>query len=385
MKKLLTFLTPILTIAATILSAMLTIQLMIQISAETGDKYTLPALGLFLDLLKSISPLIIIFLWVQGRKPSSVFAAVLAILLTALSFSASFSALSNGVTAAQKNSHEYQLLQSQIDEYQIQIDMKLDLAKQFASFDRVTKANANTDDANVLLAKVSELRAQQADLGASDSYFAKYGRYVALFASGCLELASWVLMILSYSLNPSSLSLITSKNSKSTDEKGTLTQSCTVDGHMISSALNASESQSNHTTQSCTVDGHMASSALNASESQSNHATQSCTVDGHMISSALNASESQSNHTTQSHTTESANGESSERVCAEEEGDEHSHRQVIKNKIKKAIINQKCKPSIRGVQDLFSGVSRDEIRLVQEELKGAGMLEDYRSGYRLVA
>lgn len=335
MKKLLTFLTPILTIAATILSAMLTIQLMIQISAETGDKYTLPALGLFLDLLKSISPLIIIFLWVQGRKPSSVFAAVLAILLTALSFSASFSALSNGVTAAQKNSHEYQLLQSQIDEYQIQIDMKLDLAKQFASFDRVTKANANTDDANVLLAKVSELRAQQADLGASDSYFAKYGRYVALFASGCLELASWVLMILSYSLNPSSLSLITSKNSKSTDEKGTLTQSCTVDGHMISSALNASESQSNHTTQS--------------------------------------------------HTTEGANDESSESVCAEEEGDEHSHRQVIKNKIKKAIINQKCKPSIRGVQDLFSGVSRDEIRLVQEELKGAGMLEDYRSGYRLVA
>ncbi|EJG1787378.1 hypothetical protein BS059_RS22455 [Vibrio parahaemolyticus] len=356
MKKLLTILTPILTIAATILSATLTTQLMIQISAETGDKCTLPTLGVFLDLLKSISPLIIIFLWSQGRKWSAFFAAVLALLLTALSFSASFSALNNGVTAAQKNSHEYQLLQRQIDDYQIQIDMKLDLAKQFASFDRVTKANANADEANELLANVSELRAQQADLGASDSYFAKYGRYVALFASGCLELASWVLMILSYSLNPSSLSLITSKNSKSTDEKGTLTQSCTVDGHM-------------------------ASSALNASESQSNHATQSCTVDGHMTSSALNASESQSNHTTQSHTTEGA----SESVCAEEEGDEHSHRQVIKNKIKKAIINQKCKPSIRGVQDLFSGVSRDEIRLVQEELKGAGMLEDYRSGYRLVA
>ncbi|MCQ4503046.1 hypothetical protein NON27_22695 [Vibrio parahaemolyticus] len=333
--NLLALLTTILTIAATALSAILTTQLMIQISAETGDKYTLPALGLFLDLLKSISPLIIIFLWSQGRKPSSVFAAVLAILLTALSFSASFSALNNGVTAAQKNSHEYQLLQSQIDDYQIQIDMKLDLAKQFASFDRVTKANANTDDANSLLAKVSELRAQQADLGASDSYFAKYGRYVALFASGCLELATWVLMILSYSLKPSSLSLITSKNSKSTDEKGTLTQSCTVDGHMISSALNASDSQSNHATQS--------------------------------------------------HTTEGANDESSESVCTEEEGDEHSHRQVIKNKIKKAIINQKCKPSIRGVQDLFSGVSRDEIRLVQEELKGAGMLEDYRGGYRLVA
>ncbi|MDF4597961.1 hypothetical protein P3552_21935 [Vibrio parahaemolyticus] len=360
MKKLLTILTPILTIAATILSATLTTQLMIQISAETGDKCTLPTLGVFLDLLKSISPLIIIFLWSQGRKWSAFFAAVLALLLTALSFSASFSALNNGVTAAQKNSHEYQLLQRQIDDYQIQIDMKLDLAKQFASFDRVTKANANTDEANELLAKVSELRAQQADLGASDSYFAKYGRYVALFASGCLELASWVLMILSYSLNPSSLSLITSKNSKSTDEKGTLTQSCTVDGHMASSALNASESQSNHTTQSCTVDGHMISSALNASDSQSNHATQS-------------------------HTTEGANDESSESVCTEEEGDEHSHRQVIKNKIKKAIINQKCKPSIRGVQDLFSGVSRDEIRLVQEELKGAGMLEDYRGGYRLVA
>lgn len=333
--NLLALLTTILTIAATALSAILTTQLMIQISAETGDKYTLPALGLFLDLLKSISPLIIIFLWSQGRKPSSVFAAVLAILLTALSFSASFSALSNGVTAAQKNSHEYQLLQSQIDDYQIQIDMKLDLAKQFASFDRVTKANANTDDANALLAKVSELRAQQADLGASDSYFAKYGRYVALFASGCLELASWVLMILSYSLNPSSLSLITSKNSKSTDEKCTPTQSFTVDTHMASSPLNTSDSQLNHTAQSCTIEG--------------------------------------------------ANDESSESECAQKEVDEHSHREVIKNKIKKAIINQKCKPSIRGVQDLFSGVSRDEIRLVQEELKGAGMLEGYRGGYRLVA
>ena len=201
------FLSPItslLALSATILSGFLTFQFMEELSRGTGNDWTLPLLGVVLDLIKSVSPFAIIYLWNQNKKLAAILFAVFALSLTGISFSASFNALGNGIMVAKKNSEQYKIISAQIADYQAQINQKRAVINRYYSIDRVTDADRVSNDIPLLLNQISNLRKQQQALE-SHSFISNYGKIVNVVAAGCLELSTWMLLTLSYRLNPTAI------------------------------------------------------------------------------------------------------------------------------------------------------------------------------------
>ncbi|WP_237156037.1 hypothetical protein [Photobacterium phosphoreum] len=109
--------------------AALTIKFMFSIGQDMGSPVLMALLGLLLDLAKCTTPLFVLFLWSQKMRLASMFALVLGMTLSMVSFSASVAALESGVTASQQNSVSYQRIESQITDYHDQVIELRQLAK----------------------------------------------------------------------------------------------------------------------------------------------------------------------------------------------------------------------------------------------------------------
>jgi hypothetical protein len=141
----------VLSVATACLSATLTTKFMFSIGTDMGSPLLMAALGLLLDLAKCATPLFVLFLWSQKMRLTSIFALVLSMTLSAVSFSASVAALESGVVANAQNSVSYQRIESQITDYRDQVIELRQLAKRQQAAKQITKSQNTLSQIPTLL------------------------------------------------------------------------------------------------------------------------------------------------------------------------------------------------------------------------------------------
>ena len=316
----------VLSVATACLSATLTTKFMFSIGQEMGSPMLMASLGLLLDLAKCATPLFVLFLWSQKMRFASMFALVLSITLSAVSFSASVAALENGVTASTQNSVSYQRIESQITDYRDQVIELRQLAKRQQDAKQITRSQKTLSQIPTLLSRIDELSNQQANFTGGESVVSKYGMMISYVTALALELLSWLFVCVSFALNKM---------------KHSCSQSSTV--------VHSQQYMSVQTTD------------LNDKHSQAQ--TQLNTLDTQL--SAVNDG------------------------CFANECDFDCSNEPLKAKcdsqlyfdIRDAILAKDVKPSFRGVAQQFSGVSRGLIANVLNDLHETGFLKNYRKGY----
>ncbi|MGD6739530.1 hypothetical protein ACP5PY_25635 [Photobacterium leiognathi subsp. mandapamensis] len=319
----------VLSIATSVLSATLTTKFMFSIGTDMGSPFLMAVLGLLLDLAKCATPLFVLFLWSQKMRFASVFALVLSVTLSAVSFSASVAALESGVTANAQNSVSYQRIESQMTDYRDQVIELRQLAKRQQDAKQITKSQHTLSQIPTLLTRIDELSNQQATFSGGESVVSKYGMMISYVTALALELLSWLFVCVSFALNK---------------VKHTQTQSGTVV----------------HSQQDMSVQP----TDLKAEYSQTQ--SQSFTLDTQ--SSAVNDG--------------CFSNESDQCVfeCSNEPLKAKCDSQLYFD-IRDAILAKDVKPSFRGVTQQFKGVSRSLIANVLTDLHETGFLKNYRNGY----
>ncbi|WP_209316961.1 hypothetical protein [Photobacterium damselae] len=176
-----------LSVATAALSATLTTKFMFSIGEDMGSPQLMALLGLLLDLSKCATPLFVLFLWSQKMRLASVFALVLSITLSAVSFSASVAALESGVMANKQNSVNYQRIETQINDYRAQIVELRQLAQRQQDAKQITKSQTTLSQIPNLLSHIDELSTQQSALSSSDSVVSQYGMVISYITAAALE------------------------------------------------------------------------------------------------------------------------------------------------------------------------------------------------------
>lgn len=189
-----------LSIGAACLSAFLTVSFMYNIGLDTNQPQVMASLGLVLDLAKCAIPLFLPILWLKKKYISALFGTVLAICLSAVSFSASVAALEQGVNASKMNSDSFKRIESQITDYRSQIEDLKTLAASQRKIKQITKSSQTLEKVTPLLAKIEDLTKQQSNLSANETVTAKYGFEVSYITAAALELLTWFLVSVSHAL-----------------------------------------------------------------------------------------------------------------------------------------------------------------------------------------
>ncbi|MFB1079518.1 hypothetical protein [Photobacterium damselae] len=320
-----------LSVATAALSATLTTKFMFGIGSDMGSPQLMASLGLLLDLAKCATPLFVLFLWSEKMRLASLFALVLSITLSAVSFSASVAALESGVTANKQNSVSYQRIETQINDYRAQVVELRQLAQRQQDAKQITKSQTTLSQIPTLLTRIDELSNQQATFSGGESVVSKYGMVISYITAAALELLSWVFVCMSVAFQKA---------------KHTQAQSGTVV----------------HTHENMSV--QPIDSTIENTKAQS----QSFTVPTHLS------------------TVECANNDCFSSDC-ENCVIECEHAQSIKCDsqvyfdIRDAILAKEITPSIRGVNGKFKGVSRGLINTVLSDLHQSGILKNFRNGY----
>ncbi|ARR51935.1 hypothetical protein [Photobacterium damselae] len=313
-----------LSVATAALSATLTTKFMLSTGEDMGSPQLMASLGLLLDLAKCATPLFVLFLWSQKMRLASLFALILSVTLSAVSFSASVAALENGVTASQQNSVSYQRIETQINDYRAQIVELRQLAQRQQDAKQITKAQTTLSHIPALLTRIDELSNQQATFSGGESVVSKYGMIISYIASAALELLSWLFVCVSFALKKA---------------KHTQTHSCTV----------------MHTQENMSVQ------PIDFTDKHTQTQSQLFTVPTHL------------------NTVECANDACFSTEC--------EHTQTTKCDIqlyfdiRNAILAKEVTPSIRGIHHKFKGVGRALISQVLTDLYDTGFLKNYRNGY----
>ncbi|EPG0370319.1 hypothetical protein ACSWVZ_003186 [Photobacterium damselae] len=321
----------VLSVATACLSATLTTKFMFSIGEDMGSPHLMASLGLLLDLAKCATPLFVLLLWSQKMRLASLFALVLSVTLSAVSFSASVAALENGVMANKQNSVSYQRIETQINDYRAQVAELRQLAQRQQDAKQITKSQKTLSQIPALLAHVDKLSTQQSQLSSGDSVVSKYGMIISYITAAALELLSWMFVCVSFALKKA---------------KHTQAQSGTVVHTHENLSVQPIDLKTEHTqtqSQSFTVPTHLS--------------TVECANDGCFSSDC--------------------------ETCVFE--CEHSQSTKCDSQvyfdIRDAILAKEITPSIRGVNGKFKGVSRGLINTVLGDLYQSGILKNFRNGY----
>ncbi len=320
-----------LSVATAALSATFTTKFMFSIGEDMGSPQLMALLGLLLDLAKCVTPLFVLFLWSQKMRVTSVFALVLSITLSAVSFSASVAALESGVMANKQHSVSYQRIETQINDYRAQVVELRQLAQRQQDAKQITKSQKTLSQIPTLLSHVDKLSAQQSQLGSGESVVSQYGMIISYITAAALELLSWLFVCVSFALKKS---------------RHTRTHSCTVV----------------HTQENTSVQ------AIDLTIEDAQTQSQSFTVPAH------------------SNTVECANdgcfsSDCETCVIACESAQSIKCDSQLYLDIRDAILAKEITPSIRGVSSKFKGVGRGLINCVLRDLHQSGILKNYRNGY----
>lgn len=316
----------VLSVVTACLSATLTTKFMFSIGQDMGSPVLMASLGLLLDLAKCATPLFVLFLWSQKMRFASVFALVLSLTLSAVSFSASVAALESGVVANAQNSVTYQRIESQMTDYREQVIELRQLAKRQQDAKQITKSQKTLSQIPTLLSRIDELSNQQANFTGGESVVSKYGMIISYVTALALELLSWLFVCVSFALNK---------------VKHTQTQSGTVvHSQQYMSVQPTDLKNENSQTQSQLLTLDTQSSAVN----------DSC-LDNKCVFE-----------------------------CSNEPLKVKCDSQLYFD-IRDAILARDVRPSFRGVTQKFKGVSRALIASVLSDLHQTGFLKNYRKGY----
>lgn len=322
----------VLSLAVAALSGWLTVSFMFSIGQDVGAPFTTAAIGGILDLTKCLSPAFVILFLAKRRYGAFLFALVLSLSLSIVSFAASVASLESGIVASQQNSASHQRIAQQIELYTQQVVELRNLASVQQRSKQVTKSQKTLDEVNALLAKIDSLSDKQANT-TSATTVDKYGMYISYIAAAALELTSWLLVMVSSTV------------------KHTQTQSNTVAAVECVSDLSACDDepiQVNTLKNSDAVVAHSDTVAMNDNEFER---TVENTVE-HVAT----------------HTDSSEVDKCNAQLCME---------------IKRAILDRTVKPSHRSISERFGHVGRDVIRHVLNELHETGLLRSYRNGFTL--
>ncbi|MGR5116289.1 hypothetical protein [Photobacterium damselae] len=324
----------VLSVATAALSATLTTKFMFGIGSDMGSPLFMAGLGLLLDLAKCATPLFIFVLWAKRKYLSTIFAVLLSVTLSAVSFSASVAALESGVTASQQNSVSYQRIENQISDYRAQVVELRQLAKQQQSAQQITKSQKTLSQIPTLLSRIDELSVQQSQLSSGDSVVSKYGMMISYIASAALELLSWLFVCVTNALYQST--------------PRTRTQSCALGRTQLELVAQAPQNPTNAVKSTSHWNAVFPQwDAVNDEDFEK--LTSEC-VEESEIKMVVGCSMTQ---------------------C--------QAQQYLD--IKNAVLTKAVKPSQRGISGEFKGVGRELMNQVLEELKDVGFLKSYRNGY----
>ncbi|MFA1563088.1 helix-turn-helix domain-containing protein [Aliivibrio fischeri] len=321
-----------LSVATASLSAILTAKFMYGIGSAMGEPVLMTALGIVLDLAKCATPLFVLFLFSQKQYLSALFAVVLSLTLSGVSFSASVAALEQGVIASQQTSVAYQAVSSQIEEYKAQVNELRLLASKQQNAHLITKSERTLEKVEPLLVRIDALYQRQSTLPSESTVFDKFGLVISYITSAALELMSWLLVSVSYALKRS---------------------------HAHSNAVVRSQNKS---------------SALGL-EPSTLVKTQS------LIETHSSAVLTQSRAVNDDNFNDCVPETIIECENEELELDNLKCDEQVYLEIKQAVLTKEVKPSQRGISERFKGVGRDTINFVLMDLKQAGFLRSYRNGY----
>lgn len=310
-----------LSLAVAALSGWLTVSFMFSIGQAVGAPFTTAAIGGVLDVTKCISPAFVLLFFAKRRYGAFLFALLLSLSLSVVSFAASVASLESGIVASQQNSAEHQRIAQQIELYTVQVNALRNLTALQQSAKQVTKSQNTLSQVNVLLGKIDALSAQQANKNAATTVD-RYGMIISYIAAAALELTSWLLVLVI-----SALRSHTPVHSNTVEINQCVDKVCSPEPALISvNALNIND----------TLITHSDTPAMNDCVFEN---TDCVELD-----------------------------KCSAQLCFE---------------IKQAILSQTVKPSHRGITAYFGSVSRDVINHVLTELKDTGLLRPYRNGYAL--
>ena len=324
----------VLSVATACLSATLTTKFMFGFGNDMGTPILMAVLGLLLDLAKCATPLFIFMLWAKRKYLSTLFAILLSVTLSVVSFFASVAALETGVTASKQNSVSYQKIESQITDYRDQVIELRQLAKRQQAAKQITKSQKTLSQIPSLLSRIDELSNQQANFTGSESVVSKYGLMISYVTAAALELLSWLFVCVTNALYPQSQRIQT--QCRAVDRSQSVMTSPVFDNDSIAvnnmSQTNAVTPQLNAMNDACLA-------------TQCDECDDECEL---RIAMGQNIA-----------------------PC---------HAQIYLD-IKNAVLAKTVKPSQRGINESFRGVGRDLMNQVLEELKGVGFLKPYRKGY----
>ena len=310
-----------LSLAVAALSGWLTVSFMYSIGQAVGAPFTTAAIGGILDLTKCLSPAFVILFLAKRRYGSFLFALLLSLSLSLVSFAASVASLESGIVASQQNSAAHQRIAQQIELYTVQVNELRNLAALQQSAKQVTKSQNTLSQVNALLGKIDSLSAQQANTNTATTVD-RYGMIISYIAAAALELTSWLLVLVT-----STLRSHTPAHSNTVEINQCVDKLCDPEPDLITvNTLNSND----------TLITHSDTLAMNDSVFESSDCVES---------DKCNA-----------------------QLCLE---------------IKQAILSQTVKPSHRGITAYFGSVGRDVINHVLTELKDTGLLRPYRNGYAL--
>lgn len=315
-----------LSLAVAALSGWLTVSFMYSIGQAVGAPFTTAAIGGILDLTKCLSPAFVILFLAKRRYGAFLFALLLSLSLSLVSFAASVASLESGIVASQQNSATHQRIAQQIELYTAQVNELRNLAALQQNAKQVTKSQSTLSQVNALLGKIDSLSVQQASTN-TETTVDRYGMLISYIAAAALELTSWLLVL-------------------------------------VASALRHTQAHSN------TVEMNQCESGACSPEKV-----------------LMPASTENINDTLNTHSDTPAMNdcvfEKTDCVEAEDCVELDKCTEQLRFEIKQAILSQTVKPSHRGITAYFGSVSRDVINLVLAELRDNGLLRPYRNGYAL--
>ncbi|MDA1379487.1 hypothetical protein PCI56_05950 [Plesiomonas shigelloides subsp. oncorhynchi] len=190
-----------LSLAVAALSGWLTVSFMFSIGQSVGAPFTTATIGGVLDVTKCLSPAFVILFLAKRRYASFLFALLLSLSLSLVSFAASVASLESGIVASQQNSAAHQRIAQQIELYTVQVNELRNLAALQQSAKQVTKSQSTLSQANVLLSKIDSLSAQQASTSTNtETTVDRYGMFISYIAAAALELTSWLLVLVASTL-----------------------------------------------------------------------------------------------------------------------------------------------------------------------------------------
>lgn len=374
----------IIALATAITSAMLTFDFMRNLGSEGSISNVMGGIGLIMDATKVIAPFLVFFFWAHKHYLRSAFAAILTFALSAVSFTASISAIENRIDDVREISHQALAANNQTAFLMKQVEDYQTLAREQRSVGQLTASKATLSRVDEILSKI-EIVNQAANKSVVDKTVVKYGKEITIACALLIECVSILMaMALHNSFNLGAVK----------DEKGLVRKEQLED--LLSTYMVRTDHSAAQLTSNVGVEEHeYIPQTSDVALQQTLRADRSADVE-----SSVEATLSTPIHSKETNEPIQLKADSMPVMDVREEQSAIASLDVsnslneqcvdtlkvvneptLEEKIRAAVIEKKMNPSIRGLKSL--GGKREQVNQVLSNMLQEGILEEYRRGYRL--